>query len=292
MLIKDYASNAYGAGPAEHQLFGVEIEVENAPDNTYPRGRGSWVNKFGWNLTGDGSLRDGGLELISQPSDMRTLVRAFRTHCNWAKEYDWRASIRTSIHVHANMLSRTMSQVQGIAAAYAAFEPLMFQLVGPEREEGIYCVPWYRAPSEAGVLTCGDDHAAWHAAPDSCKYSALYVAPLHRFGTIEFRAAPSWMEPAPMIRWLCAINRLIRWGQDQSPLSVLEQCQGDVNGLVHEIFGRTMAEVMDPESLMDEVDSLGVVETMLPCTYKVTDWDWQPAPAAIGGLGYHRQVRR
>lgn len=286
MLIKDICENPFAAPEPDptSRLYGVEVEYENVIDPPC-------VRDIHWSATPDGSLRNNGLEFITEPIPLHNAVTAFRHLNNVAKFAGWEDTARTGIHVHADMRDLTFDRVKGVIAAYAAFEPLMFRLVDPTREENIYCVPWYRAPDQAGIvpfLGRGRMDTERTAGMALVKYSALYLRPLWRFGTLEFRQAETWREPAPFRRWICAISRLVEWGKDETPASVIEKCSSNPNQLVQDIFGWTMRHVTDPESVMDDVNSLATVDEMIPYTYKESDWTWDNCEGAMSGVGYHQ----
>ena len=285
MLINDICANVSGAAHPRHdtRLFGVEVEYEGV-------GPVPEMNRDLWTAVPDGSLRNDGVEFITRPVNIRTAVRSFRYLNELAAREGFLDTVRTGIHVHADMRDLTIAQVQGVLAAYGAFEPLMFQLMDPEREENIYCVPWYRAPDQAQMvayLAGGPMETERLSGLPLVKYSALHLGPLWQFGTLEFRHAPTWRDPALFRRWICAINRLIEWGRRESPESVIEKCTQNPSPLAREIFGWTMAHVSDPETLMDDVNSLATVDEMIPYTYKASDWEWDVREGATSGVGYH-----
>jgi hypothetical protein len=285
MLIKDICENPFAAPEPDptSRLYGVEVEYENVVDAPS-------VRSINWSAVPDGSLRNNGLEFITPPIPLHQAVTAFRNLNTVAEGEDWEDTARTGIHVHADMRDLTFDRVKGVIAAYAAFEPLMFKLVEESREENIYCVPWYRAPDQAGIvpfLGRGRMDTERTAGIACVKYSALYLRPLWRFGTLEFRQAETWREPAPFRRWICAISRLVEWGKDETPASVIEKCSANPNQLVRDIFGWTMRHVTDPESVMDDVNSLATVDEMIPYTYKESDWTWDNCEGVLAGVGYH-----
>lgn len=285
MLIKDICENPFAAPEPDptSRLYGVEVEYENVIDPPN-------VRDIRWNVTPDGSLRNNGLEFITHPISLHQAVTAFRHLNRVAGQESWEDTARTGIHVHADMRDLTFDRVKGVIAAYAAFEPLMFRLVDTTREENIYCVPWYRAPDQARVVPfLGRRRIDTErtAGVGLVKYSALYLRPLWKFGTLEFRQAETWRDPAPFRRWICAISRLVEWGKDETPESVIEKCSSNPNQLVQDIFGWTMRHVTDPESVMDEVNSLATVDEMIPYTYKESDWTWDNCEGALEGVGYH-----
>lgn len=288
MKVNEFCRNNYGApDPGRHRLYGIEVEVENAGEVPTRQ----WLTRHGFRAVEDGSLRNGGMEFITDPSTMASNMKSYTALCKKARDLGYVTNHRTGIHVHVDMRDLECAQVAGVLAAYAAFEPLFFELVGRDREECIYCVPWYRATEQADIVEALT-HNDIDPLGNACKYSALYIRPLITFGTIEFRAAPTWVDPEPMKQWMKAIARVVRWGKDRTPKQVLEECGTNTNPLVGQVFGRVFRDIPDPEAVMDEVDSLGTVEEMLPCTYKVGAWQPAKANGEARAVGYHRQARR
>jgi hypothetical protein len=213
--VSDFASNSHGVRAGEK--YGIEVEAEGCP---YEQANElNWSDQFGlyWGMTHDGSLRNGGIEFVSRP--------LARTHVPPAIDSLWRyfaegrmvPSVRTGIHIHANCIGLDTDQVTRILMHYALVEPQLFSYVGPEREENIYCIPWYRGLDEPAAIRewlAGDRNArlARGARAEPCKYSALYVGPLSRFGTIEFRHAPTWTDSRTMLQWWKMVQMIWRTG--------------------------------------------------------------------------------
>lgn len=205
LQIAQTCANNAGAGLGES--YGIEIEVENYSPRSRPGDVATLSNN--WELKNDGSLRNNGAEFVSRVLEPAAVENAVR-HLYARTASKWQPSPRTGIHVHANMLGRTRDEVRRVCAYYAFVEPQMFRLAGEEREENIFCVPWYRAPMEAEVvrtaLLAGDMVPFASFIQQSCKYSALYCGPLVTFGTIEFRHARTFHDPDSLLRWVDAVR--------------------------------------------------------------------------------------
>lgn len=286
MKVADICRNQYDAPPpSEARLFGVEIEVENGVNMPTD----IWNRTYRFRTTEDGSLRNGGREYITLPGTYRETLRSTAAWCRYAATREWHSNHRTGIHVHVDMRDLELAQVAGVCAAYAAFEPLFFAVAGADREENIYCVPWYRATDQARIVRLMSKDV--YDFEGAVKYSALYLGPLARFGTIEFRHAPTWQDAKDIRRWVTMISRLVEWSKDMTPTDVLRACGSNPNSVVREVFGWTTTAIHDPEELMDEADSLGTVDEMLPCTYKVGDWIPPASAGSTEALGYHARGR-
>ena len=243
-----------GMNAPPYQQFGIEVEYENA--RAMPDG----MPENWWEVTRDGSLREGGREWRTFPLDYDTSMRALTWLWDVAAQLRYQGSIRTGIHIHADMALYTPAQVGGVIAAYLCVEPVLFDLCGPEREECIYCVPWYRAGSDVDAVRrfLENPSQGWTGLADTCKYSAFYLEPMHRFGTVEFRAAPTFSNLSDVKRWLTVVRDIVAYGTSRgSAAEVVEDFEaselsageralpGVFNGALH-------------AALMNEVDSIGV----------------------------------
>jgi hypothetical protein len=216
------------------QLLGVEMEAEHVPE--------SFANgvRFidGWRGVGDGSLRQRGLEFITPPVTRQTAEGSLHRFYAAKAEFKFRSSIRTSMHVHVDVRRDTYASLSGILASYLVVEPLLMALCGPLREESIFCVPFYRAPSPLKVVrrALGEMRAPqWGKIT---KYSALNLGSIPRLGTIEFRHAPLWRRCDQAIRWVGIVERIVTYGREYTAAAVLDACtERGVALVANEILG-------------------------------------------------------
>jgi hypothetical protein len=288
-LIASVAHNGYNIDITQPH-FGIEIEVENVriPDN---------LSDTNWQTAADGSLRNAGVEFLSNGPWLKgTVEREVPKFYQWMDRYEYTTGMRTSTHVHASVLGKTNVQVAAICTLYVLMEPLLYRYCGPLREENIYCVPWYRGTDELEyVQHLMQGH--WRHINESCKYSGLYLEPICRFGTLEFRQAPVFPTAELLLTWVDVIERIVESGFD-TPEHVLDTFRElTVDEFVEGIFGERLTRILrgycesDFEELLDEYD----VETNaeLCCTYnenpQITGWfapQW--AVQGNGTDGYHR----
>ena len=222
-LISNIAQNRAGVRPGEK--YGIEVEAEGCPLDSVPEMRWSQAYNSYWSVTGDGSLRNGGIEFLSKPLGRTAVRHAINALWPYFREGRMEPSVRTGIHIHASCLGLNTDHVLRILQHYALVEPALFAYVGPQREENIYCIPWYRSPDE--VTHASQWLASWEpnfvgpTGEEPCKYSALYVQPLARFGTIEFRHAPTWTDADTMFRWWQMVQSI--WRTHQTEYNVLDR---------------------------------------------------------------------
>lgn len=246
------------------RIYGVEVELEYARalrlayfENRPP------VEQ--WSATEDGSLRDGGLELVSEPLTLRSMI--LRTEQLYEFIEPRMCTRRTGIHVHANVQDLTAQQVLVLFAAYSLIEPLLFDAVGGEREFSNYCLPWYdcRAEFEAlwtRVLKRRDPTAElMNIARRSCKYMALNLGSLSQHGTVEFRHAPTFSEVDELHNWLNVVDQLVRTSLEfkshDDVLALAETEPGEFLSIV--LHGYNPAALPDYMDRMTECDTVGVL---------------------------------
>jgi len=141
------------------------------------------------------------------------------------------------------------------------------------REENIYCVPFYRAPSEAATLANGVMRDGWQLR-EACKYSALFVGPLRTFGTIEFRHAPTFSDPAVLVLWWKLCQCVANSWQLPDPFEVY--AEGGNRGVAKAVFGDLLntfeLEDWEIEALITRTGAEEVAFLFQPCTYKEAEW--------------------
>lgn len=192
-------------GPDPFLLYGVELEIENASSD--------WtVDGMQWKE--DGSLRNEGLEFITQPMHYTTLSRCLSTFFETELDSD-NYSERCSIHVHANCLDMTLQQVTTLLMMYQTFEQVLFHFIDNNsnpswnRQQNIFCVPWsetqltFRALQEMA-------EGNYHLLHRWQKYTALNLIPLGTQGTIEFRHMGGTNDLTYINMWLRIIGHLFR----------------------------------------------------------------------------------
>lgn len=293
MKIADFVRNRWMIEESEPH-WGLEIEVEGYRGHDPGTARNRWVT------TDDGSLRHGGVEFLSDgPLTRANLRRDVRVFYEWLSRHDWETGIRTSTHVHMNVLGHSVLEVCAAGILYTLVEPLLFRYCGPLREENIYCVPWYRsrdelehlkeivATQEVGIFGC------------TCKYSALYLEPVIRFGTMEFRQAPVFARAQDLLNWCEMIERIVYSGFE-TPDQVIEAFRElTIDEFVEGVFGPRLTQVLRSacersfSELLEEYDVETSAEIPLACTYKPNSWftvDY--GIEGHGARNYHQAIAR
>jgi len=178
--------------------IGIEVEVENCRD--------MMLGSHFWRVDNDGSLRNGGLEFISSPTDpenVEYLVKQLYDALPSSAHF----SPRTSVHVHMNCRDLTYKQVFNLVLVYQVFEDLLYEFAGRERKKSIFCVPLGNTQYYRQLRKHCDAHALVHWS----KYTGLNLAPLGNYGTVEFRHLRGTGDREVVYRWLHILYRLYNY---------------------------------------------------------------------------------
>lgn len=220
-------------------MYGLEFEYENASTafETMPSR---------WNVTHDGSLRDGGVEFVSQTLKRDDLDEALRNLAAVVEPSKARASSRCGIHVHMNCRPLTVAQLYSLLTTYVLVEPALFRRFFPDRESSSFCVPVYRnqhmirlAHQTIQAARQGDS-VAFKWLTQTSKYSALNTASLARFGTLEFRHFPGTKDFNAARQWIDLLTKLYDENiRDEDPQQVITRFEdtGDYRTYVNTVLG-------------------------------------------------------
>lgn len=190
-------------------LVGLELEIENLPIDSLPFA--------GVSVTEDGSLRNNGRELITNPMKVKYVERLLRnifTGCGITQTRNY--SDRCSVHVHVNVQDCTIEQLQTILLTYQTVERVLFGWVGEEREGNIYCVPLYQTTITPYFIEKLKKSAGGAIEEGWQKYTALNLLPATQQGTIEFRHLYGTCDVPTIINWINLISSVVEYGKQVS----------------------------------------------------------------------------
>lgn len=190
---------------------GIEIEIEDIyhlqnVENLKP----IWTHKE------DGSLRNNGMEFVSNPVKGSNIQKALEQLYRYFDEYHRGCSFseRTGIHVHINARDIKIPNLVTFISLYSILEECLFDFAGRHRAENLFCVPLNSTATLKEALKgknkqqFGDWlYAILHS---SDKYSALNIKTLFTFGTFEFRhldGTHDWKKIYTWIRLLLSIKK-------------------------------------------------------------------------------------
>lgn len=190
----------------KNTYVGIEIETENV--STF-RHESPY-----WSMVEDGSLRNSGREFITPPIRAwrveRALSQLFTREINSTIEF----SERTSVHVHMNIRTLTVEQLEALIITYLVFEKALFTFVGNNRYSNIFCVPIVETDIGENLLPLITDK---HPQVSWQKYTALNLLPIMQKGTIEFRHMNGTNDIKHLITWINLILSLKKFALQKSP---------------------------------------------------------------------------
>jgi len=205
--------------------IGIEVEAEGI-NNVTLRKLGPLLELY-WRTTGDGSLRNEGVEFISKPVQGHNIDYALHGMLQFleAAKPEW--SHRCSIHVHVNVGSYRQSHLKALVLMYALFEEL-FWVLPQNRKENSFCYPLTNlAPEDVFVH-------------EDMKYCAFNLAPISRQLTVEFRHLHGTQNPLVFKRWVQLIVKLHRYVEQNSQEIIRNYCNwgvSDYRNLIEKVFG-------------------------------------------------------
>lgn len=181
-----------------------------------------------WTQHRDGSLHDNGLEFVfSEPLWGLDATDAIRALCKWAIAHKFKTSIRTGLHVHVDVRDLNRMELARLNVIYALFERAVYRFAGNNREENVFCLPWYKSDHMAAhVNTISSDTTDIRVASEALaqeKYGGLNLDTLARFGSVEFRHALSTTDVAWVMRWVNVCLSFKRAAQklDATPVQLI-----------------------------------------------------------------------
>jgi hypothetical protein len=116
---------------------GLEIELENCLAERVASSLNSSSNSSVWNVVGDGSLRNDGVELVLKyPLKGRRLENALKRVQYYIENVNpnCKASIRTSVHVHLDVRDISRKQLANFLCLYTVLEDILFDIGGKDRK--------------------------------------------------------------------------------------------------------------------------------------------------------------
>lgn len=189
-------------------IVGLELEIEGWDVEEEASHRG-------FSFTSDGSLRGASIEAITKPTYSKFvphLLEGFYLHFE-VKQHNY--SERCSTHVHVNCQNLTKHQLRNVCVLYQALERVLFAWIGEEREQNIFCIPWYQCniSNKFVYKFLSDSDSAvrrWQ------KYTALNLLPIREQGTIEFRHLEGTCDITRITAWLNIIGSIFKYACEVS----------------------------------------------------------------------------
>ena len=223
---------------------GIEIEAEGT---NLPR------SPLGWKVEHDGSLRgpdknrtddlSHACEYVLPVPVARGKVKEVLHNLEAAYEKNNSQvahSYRCSTHVHINVQELHMNQVYNFIVLYAMFEEFLVKYCGEERVGNLFCLRFQDAEAVIPTLIYAARHNVFrHLGSDKLRYSALNVASMAKYGSLEFRAMRGTREMEEIETWvkllLCLKDTAVKYERPQD--LVAEMSVLGAEGLARKTFG-------------------------------------------------------
>lgn len=230
-------------------LYGMELEIERVDSD---------MAVDGMRVTTDGSLRNNGLEFITQPMNLLNLAACLTRFFNKTEFNDDNYSERTSIHVHTNCNDLTPPQVASVCVLYQVFEKVLFSFIGDDRESNIFCVPWSETTVSYQTVTRMVE-CRMERLRDWYKYTALNLAPLLTFGTVEWRHMAGTYDLPRILLWCQLIGSIFAYARKYTNEDVLNlvinlNTTSQYHNVIDAVFGQYAKHLKNPgyEMLIEE----------------------------------------
>lgn len=255
--------------------FGLEIETEGLDPYTIP--------KFSfWKTDKDNSLRgpfpiEYVLKAPLKFEQIDDALQEFEIKLAGAKAQFDTESFTTSTHVHINMLNENLLTMANFLAVYILTENLLKKYAGPTRESNLFCLPICDAERNfnhileliRNVQKRSFSNIAY--TPDTCKYAALNLSSINKFGSFEVRLLRGTTNRKLIKEWVSILNCILVYARQKgvTPKTIIEEWRKRGAELLTDIFGehRTALKFKDEDALIDK--NLWYVSAL---AYTVNDW--------------------
>lgn len=218
-----------------HSLVGVEVELENMR-------HGEGLRVPYWEIKGDGSLRNHGLEFVlDNPLSGRDLPRAMIALEKAIREGGLKPDLsdRTSVHVHVDVRDMTADQLFNMIILYTVFERVLFNYAGKERHDNVFCMSFEAAQDNVQhvcKMRTTEPNTFLGVFQHTDRYSACNLASIPRFGSLEFRLHKGEWRAAPILRWINILLSLKKYAMTV-PMDI-DDLPSDISSIGVESFTR------------------------------------------------------
>lgn len=257
--------------------LGIEIETEAARAYDVPRIQG-WVSKS------DGSLRDFGIEYISNGpvtiGNLRSHLETWQTGLGSLHKSLKTDSVSTSVHVHVNIQELTPLQVLNFYLVGVLFEDVMSVYAGEDRRGNLFCLRTSDAESHFNQVRRSVSRASSEAdlvrsfnpQGEQKIYANVHTIPIMTLGTIEFRIMRGVTDIDPMEIWARTIYNLREFSKRfATPVDLLAYLKATgPRQVMAEAFGRDFDHFNFPDAEMMLVKSYYYIMDMATSRKK---WD-------------------
>lgn len=188
--------------------IGIEIEMEGnrpLPNDV----------KVPWMAKSDGSLRNHGIEYVSEPLLMREVHPSMEALMKSLEGAEWiRKCPRTSTHIHINVLEHTVVEYINALVIAWMVDNVLLKHCDKFREANQYCLRLRDAEDVLRQLYSFLDSMQFNRLhEDTLKYASINIFTIHKFGTIEFRAMDGDVSVDRVTNWVKLCYQTVQSGK-------------------------------------------------------------------------------
>lgn len=204
---------------------GIELEYEFT---SFDRALVNWNDRNDyWRNVPEGSLRGGSEFVLREPIKLGHVGRAMSALQEILDFSRIRESIRTSTHIHVNVSSLRYRDIFVFLPLYWGIENLLVATQGKNRTGNLFCLRSSDAEEIIYAVISEMTHPSNFNVFGEYKYSALNLATVSRFGSLEFRFLRMMKETNEIVPWAYALHNLVhsagKWNTPAEVLSDLER---------------------------------------------------------------------
>ena len=266
-------------------LIGVEVEIEGMRDvidtlnsnrkvsrdkSMHRDTRGNWKLGSGfWNVKTDGSLRNYGVEFVTDKLFGEDLLHALDELDAYFLCHDFDISDRCGIHVHIDVRELKPEEYERFILDYIIFERVLFKYCGINREENLYCLPFCKSDHYKKVMAdishsikTGKKFINFISGFE--RYSALNLAATAKYGSLEFRQLPTTTDMTRVLEWINIIMCLKRNCLDNNSDNIHKEISSHgFSNYLEYIFGRYSSALEYPECENHILEGIRLVQDVL-----------------------------
>lgn len=225
---------------------GIEIETEAKNPYAVPAIEG-WMSK------GDGSLRNFGVEYITQGAipidEVDKYIDNWRDGLGKIWERLDKTSHSTSVHVHSNVSQFTVTELVNFFCLATLFENVLCEFSGVDRKGNLFCLRTKDAETKINSIIAAiksaqsQNYILRSLSPGNYKYCGINTETVKSFNSLEFRMMRGEMEPDIIKKWVKAIHNIsvysrkfecpkaiLKVAKEKGVMHLYSECFGDLAG--------------------------------------------------------------
>lgn len=244
--------------------YGIEVEVEG---DSLPH-----LDNVTWGTHRDGSLRGESAEYVTQGPILFSEVEKAVKSLNAAfkkKESVLNLSFRTSVHVHMNVQEMELDKLVSVVYIYYLFEELLMQYCGQDRVGNRFCLRLRDCDGISDIIRntfSQNGQGIRKINANNVRYSALNLASLPKFGSLEFRGMRGTVDVGTIKTWVSLLDciknsqfntakEVFDFLENNGPLKLAENVFGELfnhiffENAAHEILYNASLAIMIPHTI-------------------------------------------